>query len=207
MSGTSRQVCESRSCHRGSAWEWDETSQQYYLHLFLKEQPDLNWENPTVRNEVYDLMHWWLKRGADGFRMDVVSSYQLARLGDIANAARKINFISKAPGLPDAPITQPGRDFQPFDNLSINRPQVHEWLKEMNKEVLSVSATCLTGRVGLIYVSASDGRSEIRLLRGRRDSRPRTCHALRSLLGPQQQGAADGLPLPPVCSISDLSME
>jgi hypothetical protein len=62
-------------------------------------------------------------------------------VGGFADGARKINFISKAPGLPDAPITQPGRDFQPFDNLSINRPQVHEWLKEMNKEVLSVSAT------------------------------------------------------------------
>lgn len=59
--------------HSGSAWEWVEERQQYYLHLFLKEQPDLNWENEEVRKEVYDMMHWWLKKGVDGFRMDVVS--------------------------------------------------------------------------------------------------------------------------------------
>ena len=57
-----------------SAWEWDSTTEQYYLHTFLKEQPDLNWESPAMRKEVYDMMHWWLKKGADGFRMDVVSS-------------------------------------------------------------------------------------------------------------------------------------
>ncbi|EAL17183.1 hypothetical protein CNBN0120 [Cryptococcus deneoformans B-3501A] len=104
---------------QGSAWEFDETTNEYYLHLFLKEQPDLNWENPQVRAEVYDLMHWWLKRGADGFRMDV------------------INFIAKAPGLPDAPVIDPGRTYQSFGMMSINRPEVHGWLKEMNRAVLS----------------------------------------------------------------------
>ncbi|WVQ69633.1 uncharacterized protein L199_007853 [Kwoniella botswanensis] len=102
-----------------SAWEYDETTDEYYLHLFLKEQPDLNWENPKVRAEIYDMMHWWLRRGADGFRMDV------------------INFIAKAPGLPDAPVTQPDREYQPFGSMSINQLEVHTWLKEMNRKVLS----------------------------------------------------------------------
>ncbi|ORY32235.1 glycoside hydrolase superfamily [Naematelia encephala] len=101
-----------------SAWEWDEATQQYYLHLFLKEQPDLNWENPELRHAVYDMMHWWLKKGIDGFRMDV------------------INFISKVPGFPDAPV-QNDRLYQDFGAMSINGPRVHEWLQEMNREVLS----------------------------------------------------------------------
>lgn len=59
----------------GSAWEWDETTKQYYLHTFLKEQPDLNWENPELRKELWRMMRFWLDRGADGFRMDVVSCW------------------------------------------------------------------------------------------------------------------------------------
>ena len=70
----------------GSAWELDEASGEYYLHLFSRKQPDLNWENPEVREAVYAMMRWWLDRGVDGFRMDV------------------INFISKDPALPDGPV-------------------------------------------------------------------------------------------------------
>ncbi|ORY35315.1 putative hydrolase [Naematelia encephala] len=103
----------------GSAWEWDEITQEFYLHLFLKEQPDLNWENEEVREAVYGMMKWWLERGTDGFRMDV------------------INYISKAAGFPDAPITVPGRLYQSFGSLSVNRPKVHDFLKEMNRRVIS----------------------------------------------------------------------
>ena len=67
----------------GPAWEYDETTDQYYLHLFSKKQPDLNWENPKLRGEIYDMMKFWLDMGCDGFRMDVVS------------------LFSKTPGLPD----------------------------------------------------------------------------------------------------------
>ena len=74
----------------GSAWAWDESTGQYYLHLFHRKQPDLNWENPHVRAAVYRMMNWWLDRGVDGFRMDV------------------INLISKDPGLPDG-VVYPGR--------------------------------------------------------------------------------------------------
>lgn len=102
----------------GSAWQYDPVTGEYYLHLFSKKQPDLNWENPKVRAEVYAMMHWWLKRGVDGFRMDV------------------INMISKVPGLPDAPVVTPDR-YQPGGRYFINGPRLLEYLDEMKREVLS----------------------------------------------------------------------
>lgn len=102
----------------GSAWEYDAKSEEYYLHLFSPKQPDLNWENPRLRREVYDLMLFWLNKGVDGFRMDV------------------INMISKAEGLPDGEI----REGMPYGDGSahyFNGPQIHNYLKEMNREVLS----------------------------------------------------------------------
>jgi oligo-1,6-glucosidase len=101
-----------------SAWEYDETTGEYYLHLFTKKQPDLNWENPKVRAEIYDLMRWWLNKGIDGFRMDV------------------INMISKVPGLPDAPVH--GNNRYQFDNrYYINGPRLLEFFSEMKQNVLS----------------------------------------------------------------------
>ncbi|KAM0752345.1 glycoside hydrolase family 13 protein [Meredithblackwellia eburnea MCA 4105] len=102
----------------GSAWEWDETTGEYYLHLFSKEQPDLNWENPRVREEVHDVMRFWLDKGIDGFRMDV------------------INCISKKSGLPDSPRILDGF-LQPPEHCVVNGPRVHEYLREMNEQVLS----------------------------------------------------------------------
>ncbi|SFJ47017.1 oligo-1,6-glucosidase [Halobacillus dabanensis] len=96
----------------GSVWEYDENTEQYYLHLFAKKQPDLNWENPKLREDIYDMMKFWLDKGMDGFRMDV------------------INFISKDPEYPDG---EQG-DGSPY---FMNGPRVHEFLQEMNKEVLS----------------------------------------------------------------------
>jgi oligo-1,6-glucosidase len=106
------------SCFSGSAWEYDETTGEYYLHLFSKKQPDLNWENPKLRKEVYDMMKFWLDKGIDGFRMDV------------------INFISKVPGLPDAPNPE-GRKYVSGSQFFMNGPRIHEFLQEMNREVLS----------------------------------------------------------------------
>jgi oligo-1,6-glucosidase len=102
----------------GSAWKYDESTGEYYLHLFTRKQPDLNWENPKVRSEVYDIMHWWLKKGIDGFRMDV------------------INMISKVPGLPDAPVTTNDR-YQFGDQNFVNGPRLLEFLQEMKNNVLS----------------------------------------------------------------------
>lgn len=100
----------------GSAWQYDAQTQQYYLHTFSTKQPDLNWENPTLRESVYTMMTWWLNKGVDGFRMDV------------------INQISKLPGLPNGPL-KPHSQFG--DARVTNGPRVHEFLQEMNQEVLS----------------------------------------------------------------------
>ena len=102
----------------GPAWNYDATTDEYYLHLFAKKQPDLNWENPKVREEVYDMMKFWLDKGIDGFRMDV------------------INFISKVDGLPDAPNPE-GKKYVSGHQYFMNGPRIHEFLQEMNKEVLS----------------------------------------------------------------------
>lgn len=105
------------ACFGGSAWEYDEKTDQYYLHLFSKKQPDLNWENESVRKKVFEMMRWWCDKGIDGFRMDVIS------------------LISKVPDLPDGPAGKSGYgDFGPY---CANGPRVHEYLQEMNREVLS----------------------------------------------------------------------
>ncbi|MFJ5762250.1 alpha,alpha-phosphotrehalase [Neobacillus sp. NPDC093182] len=95
----------------GSAWQWDETTGQYYLHLFDVTQADLNWENPKVRQALYDMMHFWLKKGVDGFRLDV------------------INLISKNQQFPED--NSDGRKFY------TDGPRIHEFLHEMNQEVFS----------------------------------------------------------------------
>ncbi len=103
------------SCFKGSAWEWDERTGQYYLHSFSRKQPELNWENPKVRDAVYDMMTWWCEKGIDGFRMDVIS------------------MISKYPGLPDG--DELGNGYT--GNTSFDGPRVNEFLREMNDRVLS----------------------------------------------------------------------
>lgn len=102
----------------GPAWEYDDTTDMYYLHLFAKEQPDLNWENPKLRQEIYDMMTWWCDKGIDGFRMDVIS------------------MISKDQRFPDGEQGANALygDASPY---VISGPRVHEFLKEMNSKVLS----------------------------------------------------------------------
>ena len=105
------------SCFGGSAWELDEHTGMYYLHCFSKKQPDLNWENPKVRDEVFDMMNWWCEKGIDGFRMDVIS------------------MISKDQSYPDGPV-EDGL-YGSFGPYVCNGPRVHEFLQEMNNRVLS----------------------------------------------------------------------
>lgn len=99
----------------GSAWQLDPGTNEYYLHYFAKKQPDLNWDNPKVRAEVYSLMKFWLDKGVDGFRMDVIP------------------FISKDQSFPDFPAGFDGH----AEFLYANGPKVHDYLQEMNREVLS----------------------------------------------------------------------
>jgi oligo-1,6-glucosidase len=102
----------------GSAWEFDETTGEYYLHLFSRKQPDLNWENPEVRQAVYAMMRNWLDKGVDGFRMDVV------------------NLISKDPALPDGAV-RPGQEYGERDAAVVDGPRVHEFVAEMHREVFA----------------------------------------------------------------------
>ena len=104
------------SCFGGSAWHYDETTDMYYLHLFSKKQPDLNWDNPEVRREVFDMMTWWCDKGIDGFRMDVIS------------------MISKTADMPDGEANGLYGDFGPY---CVHGPNVHNYLREMNEKVLS----------------------------------------------------------------------
>src|SRR5215210_7668936 len=105
-----------RSFFSGSAWELDERTGEHYLHLFSRTMPDLNWENPDVREAVHSMMRWWLDRWVDGFRMDV------------------INMISKDPALPDA--REPSGGMMPDGSEHfINGPRVHEFLQEMHRAV------------------------------------------------------------------------
>lgn len=102
----------------GSAWEYDAKTAQYYLHLFSKKQPDLNWDDPKLRQEIYTMMQWWLIQGIDGFRMDV------------------INLISKQSRFPDDPKVD--HDSHGSSMVFVaNGPNVHQYLQEMNKLVLS----------------------------------------------------------------------
>lgn len=106
------------SAFSGPAWEYDQVTGEYYLHLFSKKQPDLNWENPEVRAAVYEMMNWWLDRGVDGFRMDV------------------INFISKDTDLPDGPRAD-GMLFGDGSTHFMSGPRIHEFLHEMHLEVFA----------------------------------------------------------------------
>ena len=105
------------STFSGSAWEYDEQTDQWYLHCFSVKQPDLNWENPKVREEVYDLMSWWCDKGVDGWRMDVIS------------------MISKDQRFPDGKPKKNG--FGEYGPYVTNGPRVHEFIQEMNERVLS----------------------------------------------------------------------
>ena len=102
----------------GSTWEYVPEVDQYYLHLFAKEQPDLNWDNPAMRQEVYDILRFWLDKGIDGFRMDVIT------------------LISKDPAYPDGPVIQ-NKAYGSYYAGCATGPHVHEYLQEMNREVLS----------------------------------------------------------------------
>ena len=131
------------SVFSGSAWEWDSNLNKYYLHSFTKKQPDLNWENPKVRDEIYDVLNFWFSKGVDGFRMDVIS------------------FISKRLDFPSA--KEGATLSEMMENIYANGPRIHEFLKEMNKKVLSKYDIVTVGegpgvnlKTGLKYVDENE---------------------------------------------------
>ena len=119
-----------KSLVKGSVWEWDDVTGEYYLHLFSKYQPDLNWENPRVKQAIFEMMRGWLAEGVDGFRMDIVNS------------------LIKPAGLPDA-LRQAG-DEGPYvldRSLYADNPGMHELLQDMRREVLDGYDVCAIGEV------------------------------------------------------------
>ncbi|GJC95800.1 alpha amylase [Colletotrichum higginsianum] len=136
-----------RSHFSGSTWEWDEATGEYYLHLFAKEQPDLNWENEETREAIYDnAMRFWLDKGVDGFRIDTVNMY------------------SKGVEFRDAPIMNANSSVQPAYMIYCNGPRIHEFLREMNAKVLNHYDTVTVGELPhtpdpqhvLKFISAAD---------------------------------------------------
>ncbi len=131
----------------GSAWEYDEHTDEYYLHLFTRKQPDLNWENPKLRQEVYKMMRFWLDKGVSGFRMDVIP------------------LISKNTDFPDFPADYDGN--YPVEYAS--GPRIHEYLQEMHREVLAHYDCMTVGEgIGVLKEEALDyvgeDRNEISMI-------------------------------------------
>ena len=174
----------------GSAWEYDETTREYYLHIFSKRQPDLNWENPAVRCEVYDMMRWWLGRGVDGFRMDV------------------INFISKVTGLPDGAVA-PGEEYGDGTPYVFSGPRIHEYLQEMHAQVFAHNGRELLVVGEMPGATVEDAalftdpaRNEVNMVfqfehmeidsgQSKYDLRPFSLTALKASLGRWQEGLAE----------------
>ena len=136
-----------RSHFGGSAWEWDKATEEYYLHLFVWQQPDLNWENPAMRNAIYEeAMNFWLEKGVDGFRIDTVNMYD------------------KGTELADVPVVDHKSEWQAADNIFCNGPRMHEFMREMNAKSLSKYDAMTVGELPntpdpahvLRYISAGD---------------------------------------------------
>lgn len=179
------------SVFSGPAWELDETTGEYYLHLFSRKQPDLNWENPKLREELYKMITFWLDKGVDGLRMDV------------------INMISKVEGLPSSQRD----DLAPGElawggEYYMNGPRVHEYLHEMNKKVLSKYDIMTVGETPGVTVEdavlyTDEARQELQMVfqfehmdvdsgpEGKWDVAPWTLTKLRNVLHKWQVGLAE----------------
>lgn len=135
-----------RGYFASSTWTWDEKTQEYYLHLYAADQPDLNWENEACREAIYEeTMRFWLERGVDGFRIDTVNKY-----------SKRQDFV-------DAPITDPTSEHQPAPEMWCNGPRIHEYIHEMNRKALAPYNAVSVGELSLTphpsqvvpYVSAA----------------------------------------------------
>jgi oligo-1,6-glucosidase len=176
-----------RSFFSGPTWDYDEHTGEYYLHLFSRKQPDLNWENPEVRQAVYAMMRWWVDRGVDGFRMDV------------------INMISKDTSLPDG-VALAGQALGDGFPYFINGPRIHEFLNEMNTAVFDSPLLTVGEMPGVTLEQAVEftapDRREVDMVfqfehvgldqgAGKWDIRPFRLRDLKASFGRWQTGLAD----------------
>jgi alpha-glucosidase len=125
------------SIFNGSAWKWDEETEQYFMHIFSTKQPDLNWENPDVRKEIYNMINWWLEKGIDGFRVDAIS------------------HIKKTLGLPDLPNPD-HLDFVPSFEGHMNRPGIQTFLEELKDETFSKYDIMTVGEANGVTIEDAD---------------------------------------------------
>ncbi|MDZ5783327.1 glycoside hydrolase family 13 protein [Marinococcus luteus] len=125
------------SIFEGSAWEWDEHTKEYFLHIFSRKQPDLNWENPDVRRDLYDMVNWWLDKGIDGFRIDAIS------------------HIKKKPGLPDVPNPN-NEDYPPSFEGHLNQPGIQTYLEELKKETFDHYDIMTVGEANGVTIEEAD---------------------------------------------------
>ncbi|KXJ89130.1 glycoside hydrolase superfamily [Microdochium bolleyi] len=141
-----------RSYFAGPTWTWDEHTQEYYLHLYAPDQPDLNWESEACREAIYeDTMRFWLRRGVDGFRIDTVNKY------------------SKRTEYADAPVTDPASPHQPAPEMWCNGPRIHEFIRELQQKALAPYGAVSVGELSntphpsqvLPYVSAAAGELDM----------------------------------------------
>ncbi|GEN53470.1 glycoside hydrolase family 13 protein [Halobacillus faecis] len=121
----------------GSAWQYDEKTEQYYLHVFSTKQPDLNWENPEVREALYDTVNWWLEKGIDGFRIDAIS------------------HIKKRPDFPDMPNPKKQKYVSSFD-MHMNQEGIHEFLQEFKDETYSKYDVMTVGEANGVSADEAD---------------------------------------------------
>lgn len=121
----------------GSIWEYDEETGQYFMHVFSRRQPDLNWENPQMRSEIYDMVNWWLDKGIDGFRVDAIS------------------HIKKTAGFPDMPNPNNLR-YLPSEAGHMNREGIHELLSELKRETFDKYDIMTVGEASGVSVSEAD---------------------------------------------------
>ncbi|MGM0791281.1 MAG: glycoside hydrolase family 13 protein [Bacillota bacterium] len=121
----------------GSAWEWNELTQQYFLHVFSRRQPDLNWENSDVREALYDVVNWWLEKGIDGFRIDAIS------------------HIKKRPGMPDLPNPENKKYVSSFD-MHMNQEGIHEFLQEFKEKTYANYDSMSVGEANGVTVDEAD---------------------------------------------------
>ena len=125
------------SIFSGSAWEYDETTKEYYMHVFSRKQPDLNWENPKVRNDLYEMVNWWLDKGIDGFRVDAIS------------------HIKKVPGFPDLPNPDNKR-YVPSLKGHMNREGIHVFLEELKRETFDKYDIMTVGEANGVKVDQAE---------------------------------------------------
>src|SRR5690625_347420 len=121
----------------GSAWEYDEETEEYYMHVFSRKQPDLNWENPNVRRDLYKMVNWWLDKGIDGFRVDAIS------------------HIKKAPGFPDMPNPNNKKYVPSFDG-HMNQPGIQTHLEELKKETFDKYDIMTVGEANGVSIEEAD---------------------------------------------------